>query len=106
MWMRREVRSVHCIREDERGNRFVTDTDKENGTDFGRKAVDQETAAATACDTAAMEAQSEKAVPRTYAQQLSNLTGYQMATGLGLTTHYYNLKIIWCQSSGDILYDS
>ena len=29
--------------EDERGNRFVTDTDKENGTDFGRKAVDQET---------------------------------------------------------------
>ena len=78
--------------EDERGNRFVTDTDKENGTDFGRKAVDQETAAATACDTAAMEAQSEKAVPRTYAQQLSNLTGYQMATGFGLTTHYYNLK--------------
>lgn len=78
--------------EDERGNRFVTDTDKENGTDFGRKAVDQETVAATACDTAAMEAQSEKAVPRTYAQQLSNLTGYQMATGFGLTTHYYNLK--------------
>ena len=39
-----------------------------------------------------MEAQSEKAVPRTYAQQLSNLTGYQMATGFGLTTHYYNLK--------------
>lgn len=29
---------------------------------------------------------------QTYAQQLSALTGYPMATGFGLTTHYYNLK--------------
>lgn len=55
--------------EDERGNRFVTDTEKEKGTGFDRKAAHQ-----------------------TYAQQLSNLTGYPMATGFGLTTHYYNLK--------------
>lgn len=30
--------------------------------------------------------------PKTYAQELSELTGYPMATGFGLTTHYYNLK--------------
>ncbi|HIR28472.1 MAG TPA: hypothetical protein IAB84_10930 [Candidatus Choladousia intestinigallinarum] len=29
---------------------------------------------------------------KTYAQVLSELTGYSMATGFGLTTHFYNLK--------------
>ena len=29
---------------------------------------------------------------RTYAQKLKELTGYDMATGFGLTTHFYNLK--------------
>ena len=29
---------------------------------------------------------------RTYAETLSELTGYPMATGYGLTTHYYNLQ--------------
>lgn len=29
---------------------------------------------------------------KTYAQELSELTDYPMATGFGLTTHYYNLK--------------
>ena len=36
----------------------------------------------------------ENSVPengKTYAEQLSDLTGYPMATGYGLTTHFYNL---------------
>lgn len=48
--------------EDERGNRFVTD------------------------------AETKKFNSQTYAQQLSAKTRYPMATGFGLTTHYYNLK--------------
>ena len=27
-----------------------------------------------------------------YAKELSEITGYAMATGFGLTTHYYNTK--------------
>lgn len=29
---------------------------------------------------------------KTYSEYLTRITGYQMATGYGLTTHYYNLK--------------
>ena len=78
--------------EDERGNRPVTDADKAKGTDSGRNTVDQAPEAAMSRDIAAAEAKTEKFNSQTYAQQLSALTGYPMATGFGLTTHYYNLK--------------
>lgn len=78
--------------EDERGNRPVLDTDKAEGADCGRKAADQAAGAAPGSDTAVVEMQTEKFNFQTYAQQLSILTGYLMATGFGLTTHYYNLK--------------
>ena len=69
--------------EDERGNCPIPKTSAASETDTSRHMCSSTT------DVGAV---GRFESPETYAQELSFLTGYQMATGFGLTTHYYNLK--------------
>lgn len=66
--------------QDGRGDLRVSDTDIVNDTDTESKVADN------------AETGESGNVCMTYAAELSEITGYHMASGFGLTTNYYNTK--------------